>query len=496
VTLRLAQRGGNAVAWKAVQLGGIKCIFLLRTLILARLLAPEDFGLLAIATVAVGLLLSVTDLGMTPALIQRADVSDREYDVAWNVNAVRAVAVSAILFAFAPGIAALFAEPRAAGVLAFLAFRPLVEASGSIKLVGLIRLLDHRRLAIVALAAAVIDTIVAVALASHIGVWALVAGTLSGAIVSAAASHVIAPYRPRVVLAADTLRPLTRYGRWIFLTGVVAIAANAAVQLLIARRLGTAELGLYVLATRLGFLPSEIAGQVVGEVAFSVYARLQDDRARVARAFRSILVGLATMLVPASVLLVILAPWLVRVVLGDRWQGSESMIQLLVLAGIAGLFSDATAPLFKGVGRPDWVLRLDVLQATLVITLTWLLTEAFAANGAALAWLIAITVAQVPNYVLASRLIRRPLSTAGPPLVIIVIASASGGMTALLAVWVFSGIGGLALAGLGATAMAVLVLWSADRRFDLGLGADLLLVFPQLARLKLTRLTGTTAPAR
>ena len=108
-----ARRAGDALIWKAIQLASTKGIFFVRTLILARLLAPADFGLFAIAVSAVGFFMTTTELGMVPALVQRPEAEETHYDGAWTVGMVRALGVSAVLVVAAPVIAHLFAEPRA-----------------------------------------------------------------------------------------------------------------------------------------------------------------------------------------------------------------------------------------------------------------------------------------------------------------------------------------------------------------------------------------------
>ena len=298
----LARRAGTALAWRAFQLAAVKGLFLLRTLILARLLAPDDFGLFAIASMALLVLLTLTELWMAPALVQYPRVDETHYDSAWTVNMLRALCVSAVLIVAAPVIAALFAEPRATSILRLLALKPLID--------GAARHQDRRSHANVRVPSAgrnhdlpaAVETVASVLLAVNFGVWGLVGGALAGAVSGAVSSYVLAPHRPRFLLMRDAVQPLIHYGRWLFLTGLVAIAASSLTQVVISRQLGPTELGLYFLAAKLAFLPHELATQVVGDVALSVYARIQDDRMRTAKAFRSIFLGMTTVLLPMYVL--------------------------------------------------------------------------------------------------------------------------------------------------------------------------------------------------
>ena len=479
----LAHRAGSALVWKAFQLAAVKALFLVRTLILARLLSPDDFGLFAIASMAVVVLMTVTELWMTSALVQFAHIDQAHYDSAWTVNMLRALCVSGVLLVAAPAIAALFAEPRATNVLRLLALKPLIDGSASIKTVDLMRTLAYRRLAGITVIAAAFETVVSVLLAMRFAVLGLVGGAIAGALMAVALSYVLAPYRPRLLLTSHAIQPLIRYGRWLFLTGLVAIAASSVTQVVISRQLGPVELGLYFLAAKLAFLPHEVATQVLGDVAFSVYARVQDDRTRAAKAFRSIFLGMTTVLVPSYVLLICVAPRLVADVLGERWLGTETIIQLLALVGIVGLFGDVSGPLFRGLGYPQWLFSIEVCQSTLVVVLLWTLTGWYGVLGAAFAWLIATCSSQFVSFMLARRIFRKPLAGLAPPLASVLLASLAGALASLAVTWLLMGVAGLLVATCAAACATVAVLWFCDQRFELGLRSNLSQAFPQIATL-------------
>jgi len=479
----LARRAGDALTWKAIQLAGTKGIFFVRTLILARLLAPDDFGLFAIAISAVGFLLTTTELGMVPALVQRPEAEDTHYDGAWTVGVARALGVTAVMIVAAPAIATLFAEPRAEAILRVLAVKPLIDASASIRIAELSRNLKYRRLALVSLPAVALETVVSIALAKPLGVWALVVGTLIGGAAGVVFSYIVAPYRPRLVLDGHAIRPLIRYGRWVFLTALVAVSANSLTQVVISRQLGAFELGLYFLAAKLAFAPYEVATQVMGEVAFPLFARIQSDRILVARAFQSILVGMVTFLLPLYVLLISLAPWFVQDVLGERWRGTELLIQVLGLVGLAGLFGEVCVNLFRGLGHPKWVVALELVQSSLVMVLLWTVVGRYGAVGAALAWLIGTAVSQLLHFWVARRLVERPLAGVWLPVAFVGLASVVGAATAVTLRQIVAGLVGFAVAVLFASCITAILVWVCDRRFNLGLGTVLMQTFPRVADL-------------
>jgi O-antigen/teichoic acid export membrane protein len=355
----IAQQAGSALFWKGVQHTGVKAILFVRLIILARLLSPDDFGLLAISMVAIEFMTRVTDLGMVPALVQRSSADDTHYDTAWTVGVVRAIAIAAIVFLGAPYIAELFDDPRATVIIRVLAILPLIEAAASIKVTELLRNLRFRSLAFIKLPQALANTVVSIALAPSLGVWALVAGALAGPAAYLAISYVLAPHQPRFRLARSAAHSLIRFGRWIFVNGLIVVSGAAVLRLVISRQLGTAELGLYVLGAKLAFFPAEVASDVIGEVTFPLYARLQSNLQKVTRAFQSVLTGMFVLLVPIAALLIVLAPSLVEYVLGPRWEDTVPVIQILAFAAIIGLLGDTVVPLLEGVGQPYKIVILE-----------------------------------------------------------------------------------------------------------------------------------------
>jgi O-antigen/teichoic acid export membrane protein len=478
---QLAKRAGSALVWQGVQLVGVNGIYLIRIPVLAYLLLPDDFGLMAIGIVALDLVLGITNLGMIPALVQRAELEERHYHAAWTIGALRALAVTVGLFAAAPVVADIFAEPRAAPIVRVLAVRPLLQAAASIRVADLTRHLEFRGLALLALVEALANAGVSIAFAPSLGVWALVVGDLAGSGVYALMSFVLVPYRPRLVFDGVATLSLIRFGRWIFLVSVTSLLGRLALQAVISHRLGTPELGRYYLAAKIASLAGQTAAGLMGAVAFPVYARLQSDVQQAVRAFRALLTSAAALLFPIAGLLIALAPMLVEEVLGGRWSGTAAIIQVLAISSLVGLFGDTAAPIFDGFGQPQKVLVLEAVQTVLLISLAWGLAGCYGLLGATSAWLPATGAAQIIGVVLLRRILPRPFQGLGVPIVVITSISILGAALAFVISVLLHGLLGFAAASLIATVAVGELLLRADRRFDLGLRGILSKVFPALA---------------
>ena len=483
---RLAAATGSALWWRAAQHVGVRVISVVKFLVLARILAPEDFGILAIAAVAVDLLFLMTDLGMVAALVQRRNPEPRHYDTAWTVNLTRSLVIAVGIVIGAPLLSALFGEPRATEVLQVLALRPLLDAAGSIRVADLTKTLRFRSLSAVRLSGAVADATLAIALAPTLGVWAVVIGALTGAAVGSAVSYLVAPYRPRLSLDTNAARSLFAFGRWMLAAGLLGVASDALLRGVISRRLGAVDLGIYYVAVRIAILPYEVVSEIVAAVAFPVQALLQNDRPRAARVFRSSLKATLALLIPIYATLVALAEPIVVHVLGARWEGAAPVIRVTAVIGIIGTLYDSTTAMLQGLGRPEWVAALAGVQLPIVAALAWWFAGALGITGAALARLAAESAVQATAGVLSTRLLPDPFAGMVRSLVAFFVAAAAAAGAALLVDGAIGGVVGAAAGGVSGVTIGAAVLFVLDRRLALGLRADAAKAFPALmARLRL-----------
>lgn len=478
----LARQTGSAVFWKTLQLVAGKSVFLLRLVILARILVPEDFGLVAIATSATGFLLAITDFGMIPALVQRKEIYEAQFDAAWTAEVGRTLVVVTGVIVAAPFIAQIYQEPAATNIIRALALRPLLVGLGSIKVAHLTRELQFRPLAILNLLETVVNASLSVVLAAGYGVWGLVLGTLAGSLARLAGSYVIAPHKPRLFFAREAIKPLLNFGRWILLTSLVVTLAGTTLSVVISRRLGAAELGLYYLASQIAFLPYEVSHEIVGAVAFPLYARLQSQLEQAARMFRAVFISMAALLFPLSALLIVLAPTIVTEILGAKWEGTGPIIQVLTVVTIAGLFSEASVPIFKGLGQPQRETAVELIQALVLIASVWYLAGSFGVVGAAAAWIPALLVTQLLCALFLNSLLQRPFNGLGAPMAAIVMIAVASSAAAYAVISLMPGLLGLIVSSVLALLVTFMLMLGSDRQLHLGLVTNLALVFPQVSR--------------
>lgn len=460
---------GEAIVWRAAQLAVSQAISLVRLLVLARLLAPDAFGLVAVAAVTISLLMGLSNFGLVEALVQRSAPTDNEYDAAWSIGLLRAALVTGALVLMGPVVASLYGEPDAGPIVRVMGLRPMIDAAASIGVARLTRELSFRRLAFMALPASVADAAAAIALAPVIGVWALVSGTLLGAVVQTSLSYAFAPHRPRFRLDHRTAAPLVRYGQWILFAGIVALTVTSLTQIVLTRALGAAALGKYFVATKLAFLPSDAATAVIGAVALPLYARYRDDLHRSNATFGALLSGQVILLFPLYAIIIALAPVL-EGVLGERWAATAPTTQLLAAACMMGVVGDAVTPLLLGQGRSDRAFVIEIVQSGTRLLLLWPLIRFFGVPGAALAWLGGNAASQVAAAFLARDVLAASLGRAGTlRLIAGVVAAALAWLSATRVSAVLHGFPALIAGGTAGVVVAAGVLWALDHHQKLRL---------------------------
>jgi succinoglycan exporter len=473
---------GRGLLWKAVQMGGTKALYLGGSLVLAHLLTPDDFGHVAVAVAVVNSLLTATETGMTPALVQAPTSVAANYDVAWTIGIVRSLLIAAVMFFGAALLSDLFEDSQAVRNLQLMALWPVFVALGSPRQADLIRTFKFSALAVVAIVSVTVELVVSILLAPRLGGVAIILGKVIGSAAACLASYFAAPYRPRIRFRLESARHLISFGRWMFAIGVTAVTGDLCLRVLISRNLGVHALGLFSLADRLAEVPSQVAGEATGSVALALYSRLRTDPPRLAVALQSHLIGVMTFLLPTTALLIGLAQPLEQHLLDSSWAGTWPLIMVLALGYALELSFTAVSPLLQaeGAGRRLYIVELS--QYIALVAGAGLLTRPLGLMGAGAARILASLVVQVGGARIVGGtlgpLIRNVVRGAAA---LISLAALAGLGAWLLAVSV-GGIAGLVAGGGVGLLLFIGVTVLADRHFKVGIQNALAVFFPALGR--------------
>jgi len=358
----------------------------IRTIVLARLLFPADFGLIAMAMMVVTGLDSITQTGIQQALIQKKSDIEKCLDTAWTVTLTRNLVLCLILVVAAPMVAGFFEAPRLTDIIRVVSLSVLLSGFANIGIVYFQKDLEFDKQFGFEWWASLAEFALTVLLAFLLrDVWALVWGGLAGNVLRVLLSYALHPYRPSFTFNPSVFRELLDFGKWVSGYAVVGFAVGQLDSILIGRILGAETLGFYQMAFLTAVIPSSEVAIAVSMVVFPSFSMLQDQPGRLRESFEKVLQVAAMVCMPIGFGILAVAPEFVRIILGERWQGIALIMQVLSVMGIAKALEGTTNTLVMAAGRPGWLMGFSALQLCLLAASLYPLTVRWGIHGAAIA---------------------------------------------------------------------------------------------------------------
>lgn len=408
----LRARAARGLGWVLGSLAGARLVNLLATLVLARLLVPEDFGVLAVPLLVLTYLESVGDLGTGAALVQRD--TEREGAALISFGSALALSLPWMLGTWlgADAIAGFFGRPDVAPAIELLALSFPLKALGQTHDSLLQRELRFGRRTAAELTRAGVKALVAILLAlAGFGAWSLVWGQLAGTVGWTVALWCLSTWRPwhrwreAREQAAAAWRPLFGFGAQVVIVNVLSAILHHLDKVLVGRVAGLAVLGLYTVAARLPEAAVTTLTWAVGRVAFPAFARAQADRDERRRVYLDALKLVSLAAAPAGAGLLVLAQPIVVVAFGEDWREAAAPLRWLALAAVFRALASHAGDLMKGVGRPELLRNLAVLKAFVVLPALLL----GASRGSATAIAFALAAATLVNALISTAVAARLL---------------------------------------------------------------------------------------
>jgi len=398
----LFSRAMSAGFWAGTLRLILRGSLIIRTVILARLLAPDDFGLMAIATLSILLLERFTQSGIDSALVQRPDDIRPYLNTAWTLQIIRGLVMAAVLFVAAPYIARFFGAPEAELVIQVLSLGVVLRAFANIGVVSFVKELRFDRYFVLQMADRGTDIVVSIGAAFALqNVWALVLGALASALGRLIASYVIDEFRPRLQWVWSHVKQLFGFGKWILASNILNYATGSLDDILVGRMLGVQSLGWYRMAYNFSQAVATEITQVTNQVAFPTYSKLQGAADRLRLAYMGSLHLVAFLGFPIAIGTILVAPDLTYGILGEKWSPIVLPLQLLSVAGLIRGVSGTIGPLFESQGRPDIPPRFSFARLVLMAVVIVPAVNQFGLEGAAVTVTVAGAITGVPALALA-----------------------------------------------------------------------------------------------
>lgn len=393
--------------------------------VLARLLAPSDFGLLGFAMLGLAAMKQVSNLGLDTALIQRREEDvDGYLGTVWTMKVFRGLLMVAVAYVTAPYLAAFFDEPRTVDIFRVIALSPLLVGLRNPAMMYLQKKMEFHREFVYQLSGTITQVVVGVSLAVILeNVWALVFARLIGDATRTVVSYLLDSRRPLFEFDMPKAREMFGYGRWITGYGIFAFLFTQGDDAVVGWALGAAALGYYQLAYRFARAPSTEVTSVISSVMLPTYSKLQDDIAALRRTYFDVLKLVTLISAPMAVGIVVVAEPFVRAFLGEQWLPAVPAFQVLAIWGFVLSVGAASGPLLKAIGRPDYVTKVMIMKTVALAVVILPAVQTFGVTGAAGAVLVsALFTSEITiNYLVLREVegsIRRFAVTTGVPVVV------------------------------------------------------------------------------
>jgi len=373
--------------------------FILRVgslMVLARLLTPKDFGLVAMVTVVTGVFSLLKDAGLSMATVQRASITTEQIDTLFWINMLVGAILGLLSVAIAPVLVVFYNEPRLFWVTVALATGFIFNAAG-VQHSALLQ----RQMRFVALAKIdVISQLISIAVGIGMvvggcGYWALVVMAIMLPAISSVNMWLITSWIPRLPHREVGIRSMLRFGGIVTLNNIIVYIAYNFEKVLLGRFWGADTLGIYGRAYQLINIPTDNLNSAIGGVVFSALSRLQDNPNRLKQYFLKGYSLVLALTIPVTVVFILYAEEIILIVLGPQWKGAVLIFRLLTPTVLAFALINPLGWLLISLGLVERSLKIALLIAPLVI-MAYAIGLLYGPTGVALGYSIMMVLLIVP----------------------------------------------------------------------------------------------------
>lgn len=423
----------NSIKWSGFSQFGRQFFQIITSIILARLLLPEDFGLIGMAFIVIGFLNIFKDLGTSAAIIQKENISERLLSSVFWLNVIIGLTISIIVFSLSNFINLLFNDNRVGPILSVMSVSFLITSVGNVHQAILEKKLLFKKLAKIEIIAIFISSLLGILFAlKGFKVWSLVIQNLSALAITSVLLWFGEKWYPRTFINLNELKSLFRYSG--FLTGfnIFNYLFRNVDNFLIGKYIGAKNLGYYNLAYRIMLYPMQSITIVITRVMFPLYSRINTDHERLRAMYIKVAQAITLITFPLMIWLMVVSKELILNVFGKNWQPAEILILILAPVGMIQSIDGTVGSIYQSTGRTDIMFKWGLYSGIFSI-IVFIIGLHWGVIGVAFAYLIFTVLLLIPGLYLPFRLIDLKVSFFLKNLVRIFLISLSMGAIVYLA---------------------------------------------------------------
>lgn len=366
--MSLKKQALSGVVWSYTQQFGTQLISFAVSIILARILLPEEFGLIGMIAIFMGIGMTLFDGGMTSSLIRSNNLDDSDYSTVFIFNLVVSLGVYTIIFLSAPLIADFYKQPVLTDITRIYTLSFVFSAFGSVQNTILTKTMNFKRQALLTIPALLISCLIAVVFAyKGFGVWSLVAMTLSNTFVLSIILWFTSSWKPRFIFSIEKFKKHFNYGYKLTLSGILDIIFTNIYQIIIGKFFNASVVGYYTRANQLMMMPVGNVSTALNKVAFPLFAEIKNDDERLRSVYKRMMLMVLFIINPVVVLMLVLAEPLTTLLFTEKWLPMVPIFKIVCLSGLLYPLHLYNLLILQVKGRSDLFLKLEVLKKILLL---------------------------------------------------------------------------------------------------------------------------------
>ena len=436
--MTLKKQAVSGVFWTTIQQFGKQGIAFLTSLILARLLSPQEFGLIAMISVFIALGDGVIKSGLTNSLIRSENLDESDYSTVFYFNLLGSFVVYGILYFSAPWIANFYNQSQLTEIIQIYGVIFIVNAFSAVQLARLTKQLDFKTQMIVALPSIVISSTIGIYMAYNgYGVWSLVWNSLIQSGLSTVQLWYHSKWIPVLKFSTEKFKYHFNYGFKIMISGIIDILFTNIYAIIIGKYFIPAQVGFYNRASTLQMFPVINLSMILSKVSFPLFAKIQNDNEKLKEVYKKLMQMVTFLIAPTLIFMGVLAEPLFRFLFTEKWLPAVPYFQILCYNGILYPLHSYNLQILNVKGRSDLFLKLELIKKGLVIIMI-LICFQFGIYGLLIGSSVISTIAFFINNYYSGRYINyNAFEQLKDVLPIIIIAVFSGAIIFILDTYIF-----------------------------------------------------------
>jgi teichuronic acid exporter len=368
--MSLKKQALSGVFWSSLQLFGTQGIGLVVSIILARLLLPAEFGLIAMLGIFMGLASTLINSGLTSSLIRTEHVDEEDYSTVFFFNLVVSCALYGFIMLLAPFIASFYNQPILTAVVRVYSITFVINAFSAIQITRLNKTMNFKTQLQVSIPSLLIGCVVGVTMAYlGYGVWSLVWSAIIQALASTVQLWIFTKWKPLWVFNMEKFKFHFYYGMKLMFSGILDLLFTNAYTIIIGKFFAPAQVGFYNRAEILQMFPVSAINSIIGKVAFPLFATIQNDDERLKMVYKKIMQMVLFLVTPTLILMAVIAEPLFRLLLTEKWLPAVPYFQILCFNGILYPIHSYNLQILMVKGRSDLFLKLEIVKKILTVVI-------------------------------------------------------------------------------------------------------------------------------